>query len=224
MSVLKGKFGELKTALKLTFSLNRRVYTKFHNVIIPTNNGTSQIDHVIVSAFGIFIVETKNMSGWIFGSEDRAVWTQVIYGKKFRHQNPLRQTYRQKKSLMEFLQVNESCIYTIINYNGNCVFKSPFPSNVINYGLTEHIKGYSNKVLSQNEIDKIIKKLKQHMATHSLTSKDHIRSLHERHNSKSKCPKCGSELVLRTVSKGPDAGKQFLGCDSFPGCRFSRSA
>lgn len=224
MAFFKGWFGEKKTAWKLSLWLNRKRYKKFHSMIIPTSNGTSQIDHIVVSAFGVFIIETKNMKGWIFGSEDRAKWTQVVFKKKYRHQNPLRQTYRQKKCLAEFLDIHESYIQTIIYFNGDCVFKTPQPANVINYGLIRYIKRFSHKVLSENEIVKIIEKLNLHQRESKLTKRDHIRSLHQRHNSTTTCPRCGSALVLRKALKGPKAGSQFLGCETFPSCRFSKSA
>lgn len=67
-------------------------YVRFHDVMLPTPDGTTQIDHVFVSRFGVFVVETKNMAGWIFGSERGRRWTQVLPGgRKTSFQNPLRQ-------------------------------------------------------------------------------------------------------------------------------------
>ncbi|MDZ7854092.1 MAG: nuclease-related domain-containing protein [Halomonas sp.] len=74
-------------------------YKPIHNVTLPTPDGSTQIDHIFVSRFGIFVVETKNMKGWIFGDKDQAQWTQKIYRKSFRFQNPLRQNYKHVKSL-----------------------------------------------------------------------------------------------------------------------------
>ena len=50
---------------------------------------------MFVSVFGVFVVETKNMGGWIFGSERNREWTQVFpNAEKYKFQNPLRQNYR----------------------------------------------------------------------------------------------------------------------------------
>lgn len=38
------------------------------------------------------------------------------------------------------------------------------------------------------------------------------------------CPRCGNELVTRTARRGINAGKQFVGCSSFPKCRYTRAA
>lgn len=111
MSVFRGWIGEKKTSLMLWLSLNRKKYRRFNHVIIPSKNGTTQIDHLIVSEFGVFIVETKNKKGWIFGSTNKPTWTQVLYNHRYTFQNPLRQTFRQKKILSAFLNLDESWIY-----------------------------------------------------------------------------------------------------------------
>ena len=70
--MFEGWFGERKTQFNLWFILNKELYRRFHDVIIPSSNGTTQIDHILVSPFGLFIVETKNRKGWIFGSENQS--------------------------------------------------------------------------------------------------------------------------------------------------------
>lgn len=80
-STLKGLIGEEKTTRNMQLSLNAKIYQRYHDVILPSSNGTTQIDHLLVSLYGLFIVETKNIKGWIFGSEDQPNWTQSLYGK-----------------------------------------------------------------------------------------------------------------------------------------------
>ena len=64
---LKGAAGEAKVALGSLLSLPPSKYTRFNDVTLPLPGGTAQIDHVFVSRFGVFVIETKNWSGWIFG-------------------------------------------------------------------------------------------------------------------------------------------------------------
>ena len=109
--MFKGWFGEQKTEFNLWFSLDKKLYRRFHDVIIPSSNGTKQVDHILASPFGLFIVETKNRKGWIFGSETQSTWTQVVYKNKYTFQNPLRQTHRHKKVLSKYLDLNESNIF-----------------------------------------------------------------------------------------------------------------
>ena len=59
--MFKGWIGEQKTEFNLRFSLDKKLYRRFHDVIIPSSNGTTQVDHILVSPFGLFIVETKEL-------------------------------------------------------------------------------------------------------------------------------------------------------------------
>jgi restriction system protein len=223
-SMLKGWFGEKKTTFIMWLSLDAKIYHRFHNAIIPAVNGTTQIDHLLVSPYGLFIVETKNIKGWIFGSEDQPKWTKSVFGKKYSFQNPLRQTFRQKKILSKFLGLNESIIHTVIFFVGDCKFKTHLPANVIKSGLGRYIKQFQVLNLSPNEINQISGQLEQHMSESTVTTRDHVRSLRKRHSSKTVCPGCGSSLVKRKVKKGPRAGSKFLGCESYPKCRFTKNA
>ncbi len=216
--MFKGWFGEQKTQFNLWLSLNKELYRRFHNIIIPSKNGTTQIDHILVSPFGLFIVETKNRTGWIFGSESQSNWTQVVYENKYSFQNPLRQTHRHKKVLSKYLDINESHIQTVIVFVGDSEFKTELPSNVLSsYGLGSYIKQFKDTIFSDTEVERISGLL---IDTEGKISKqEHLQSLHERHTSDTICPKCGSELVERTVKQ---TGFQFLGCSNYPNCRFSK--
>ena len=66
-SFMKGVLGELFVNIVANVRLDKRIYTLFKNVTLPTEDGTTQIDHVIVSRYGVFVIETKNMKGWLFG-------------------------------------------------------------------------------------------------------------------------------------------------------------
>jgi restriction system protein len=222
MRLLKGWVGEKKSAFRMWLFLDKQTYRRFHNVIVPTSNGTTQIDHILVSPFGLFIVETKNMKGWIFGSENQAKWTQSLYGQNYSFQNPLRQAYRQKKSICEFLEINESVIHTIIYFVGDCEFKTSLPANVIRSRLGRCIKRFKSHVLTAEEVNRVVRKLERHLVESNLTTRDHVRSLRQRHSSTTVCPKCGSNLVERTAKQGRTVGSTFLGCENYPRCRFTR--
>ena len=222
LSLFRGWIGEKKTSFYLWLSLNSKVYRRFHDIIIPSGYGTTQIDHLIVSPHGLFIVETKNKKGWIFGSKGQKSWTQSLYGNNYSFQNPTRQTFRQKKILSEFLGINESTIHTIIYFVGDCKFKTELPDNVIRSRLGKYIKQFKDRVLPPEEVDRVVGEIEYHVSESSTTTRDHVQSLRERHNSTQVCPKCGSKLVERTAKKGPNAGSKFLGCENYPQCRFTK--
>ena len=106
-SSIAGWLGEKVTQLGMWATLDEKTYIRFHDVIIQTENGTTQIDHVLLSKYGIFVIETKNYDGWILGGEKQKNWTQIMFGKKNSFQNPLYQNYKHTKALSECLQVGE---------------------------------------------------------------------------------------------------------------------
>ena len=220
--MFKGWFGEKKTQFGLWLSLNRNVYRRYHDVIIPTDNGTAQLDHVLISPFGIFIVETKNLKGWIYGDPAQARWTQVLFREKNQFQNPLRQTYRQMKVLSEYLNVLEATIHPVIAFVGDCQFKTEMPSNVRRSGVGGYIKSFTQVVFDESQLKLIHFGMDRLTVATDLSTSDHLRSLKERHSSKTVCPRCGSNLVTRTVKRGRNEGSQFMGCRAYPKCRFTR--
>ena len=220
--MLKGWIGELKTGFNLWAGLDKNLYHRFHDVIIPSNHGTTQVDHILVSPFGIFVVETKNYKGWIYGSAEQSTWTQVIYKSKHQFQNPLRQTHRHKKVLSKFLSVKESTIQPVISFVGDVEFKTELPPNVLRSGLSSYIKQFGDIVFSDDEVERITGLLSDVKSGSKISKSEHIKSLKERHSSNTICPKCGSDLVIREVKQGERKGSQFLGCSSYPRCRFTR--
>jgi hypothetical protein len=72
---VKGALGEFRVDSSLRAFLDEREYRVFKDLTLPTRGGTTQIDHVVVSRFGVFVIETKNLTGWIFGGADQAQWT-----------------------------------------------------------------------------------------------------------------------------------------------------
>jgi len=74
---IKGFFGEKSVAFQLS-RLDPSKYKVINNIILQSGEKTTQIDHVVVSNYGIFVIETKNYNGWILGDEYADYWTQVI--------------------------------------------------------------------------------------------------------------------------------------------------
>lgn len=222
MKFLKGWLGEKKTQFNMWLWLNGETYVRFHDVIVPSSNGTSQIDHLLVSPYGLFIIETKNKTGWIFGGEKQEKWTQVIWGQKYQFQNPLKQVYRQKKVLSHFLQVHENDIHTVIYFVGDSKFKTELPPNVLNSSLSGYVKKFKDHIFTKEKRKRLINKLENHRTQSGFTKRDHVRSLKERYKSNTICPKCSGKLLTRTARSGRSAGRQFLGCENFPKCKFTK--
>ena len=224
-SILRGWIGEVKTSLGHSLFLDRETYVSINNLTLSDANGTTQIDHVIVSRFGVFVVETKNMDGWIFGNERDAQWTQSLFGNNYRFQNPLRQNYRHIKVLSEFLGLPEKKLHSVVMFWGGAKLKTPLPPHVMTKGYARYIKGKTEAVLEEWEVSAIVNALKVGALPKTWkTRRDHVATLKLRFESTTNCPKCSSPLVLRTSKTGPRAGSQFYGCSKYPGCRYVRDA
>ena len=219
----KGQMGELFVRFMLRLRLDKTVYLPLHHVTLATLDGSTQIDHVLVSRFGIFSIETKNMQGWIFGSERQAEWTQKIFKRSFRFQNPLRQNYKHTKALQAALQVPPEAIHSVVVFVGGSTFKTDMPANVTyGGGCVRFILSFTQPVFDTRQVQRLVQQLQTgRLAPTRATHIAHVQQLKERHNPQAerKCPQCGSAMALRTAKSGANAGKQFWGCSTFPKCR-----
>ncbi len=80
MPKLKGHFCEHLVRKKL--QKLPEGYFIFNDLLFENNGRSAQIDHVVVSPYGVFVIETKGYKGWIMGGENSEYWTQVIYKSK----------------------------------------------------------------------------------------------------------------------------------------------
>jgi restriction system protein len=224
---MKGVLGEFMINLAAKFFLDKNIYILFKNVTLPTEDGTTQIDHVIVSCYGVFVIETKNMKGWIFGSPDHPTWTQKIYRHTNKFQNPRRQNYKHTQTLQSILELDSAKVFSLVVFVGDSTFKTAMPDNVVyGGGYIRFIKNKTQPILSDSEVLDICARIKSGRLTPSLkTHRDHVKHVKTIIAEKSRlidentCPKCRKPMTLRTARGGENHGKQFLGCSRFPRCR-----
>lgn len=57
--------------------------------MLQVGNKTTQVDHVIVANYGIFVIETKNYKGWIIGDGFDDNCKQAINKRKEKLHNPI---------------------------------------------------------------------------------------------------------------------------------------
>lgn len=145
----------------LRTSLDADEYKVFSDLILSDAIGITQIDHVVLSRHGVFVIETKNMSGWIFGSETQARWTQVLYSYRSRFQNPLRQNYRHVKALQKALGIYARQVFSIVVFTGSATPKSPMPRNVLwsDHLLPEFILEHREHRLSETKVAQLTEQL-----------------------------------------------------------------
>lgn len=144
----KGYLGENLLEVYLKKHLDPADYTVLHDVMLPLEDGTTtQIDHLVVSRWGIFVVETKTYRGWIFGDAKSPVWT-VTHGRRpFKFQNPLRQNFLHVKALARCLGFPETVFHSIVAFSGEATFKTDLSPDVTRFGnLPDLIRSRSTVV------------------------------------------------------------------------------
>src|SRR6516225_3947892 len=157
----KGARGERRVKRLIERRLNPAIYREFSNVTVRTGGGTTQIDHIYVCPFGVLVIETKNMGGWIFGGKNQAQWTQTIYRSKVRFQNPLRQNYLHIKALEALLGLPTGCFKSIVVFAGNCTFKTEMPDEVrTTSDLIDYIHSIDTRIFSDAQVNEICEKIK----------------------------------------------------------------
>ncbi len=109
----------------------KRPHVLLNNVTFQNDNGTTQIDHVVVADTGIFVIETKHYRGWIFGGPNDSQWTQVIYRKKSRFQNPIRQNYSHVKAIQSLFTLSDEAFIPVVVFAGDAEFKSDLGPTVL---------------------------------------------------------------------------------------------
>ncbi len=220
----KGWFGEQLVSITLRLLLNKQHYNLINNITLPTKDGSTQIDHVLVSRYGIFVIETKNMTGWIFGSEKQPQWTQKIFRHSNRFQNPLYQNYKHTRVLANCLGLTDDKLFSVVVFVGESTFKTPMPENVTYAGgLVRYIRSKTDVLLSDQEVIAVTQKIQAGRLKPSFkTHREHVRHVETLKQSKpdaKMCPACGSAMIRRTAKKGMHAGTRFWGCSTYPRCR-----
>lgn len=221
----KGWFGELKTVIATRLFLSSSDYVDINDVTIRTRRGTTQIDHVIVSLYGVFVVETKDMSGWIFGSEDDPFWTKINRGNKLKFQNPLHQNEGHIRVLSNLTRISPEKMHSVVAFRGNCSLRTQMPPNVLTGGYITYVKSKRQVFFTKADVKRIVAAIETGMLPRTrATHLKHVDYLKQRFGSTTTCGRCGSPLVLRTAKSGSNAGNQFFGCSRFPSCRYVRKA
>lgn len=221
----KGAIGESIVA-KYLDKLPENEYKVFNNIYLKCGDSSIQIDHLIVSIYGIFVIETKNYSGWIFGSENQNYWTQIIYKNKTKFKNPIKQNNSHINYLKYLLSNNTNLKYfSIIVFTGSAELKSINSLTPVIYENELYhyiIRSKDEKILNYEQIDNIILKINENIILDKYIDKIHIENIQKKiyeKNQKIKlliCPKCGGKLVIRNGSYG-----KFYGCSMYPNCKFT---
>lgn len=223
---IKGKIGESRVS-RILKNLNSEEYKVLNNIYLPTSNGLSQIDHIVISTYGIFVIETKNYKGWIHGNENSEYWTQTIFKYKTEFRNPIKQNWSHIYALKEVLSNYKQAIYhPIVVFVGSAELKNVTSDLPVIYEfqlLREITNNRTNFNLSIKQVSNIVNLInylsirdKQAKKEHAKRPKNHSYKRINTDNSLI-CPQCGGKLIVR---EGPYGN--FHGCSNYPRCRYTQ--
>jgi predicted RNA-binding Zn-ribbon protein involved in translation (DUF1610 family) len=234
----KGKRGEMRVSAILSQLSDE--YTILNDLVFRTEKGTTQIDHLVVSKYGIFTIETKNYRGEIYGDDNRKEWTQLIvtevtYAKKWwktytyvtknRFYNPVKQSvghaFRIKELLSVFPHVK---IVPIVVFTGDAILSYVESKNHVVYeeNLLDVIDGYKTTYLTDNDVQAVLAILTGNNIRETVSNRQHVKNLRTAAREVNAtinsgiCPKCGGHLIGRNGKYGT-----FYGCSNYPKCRFT---
>lgn len=234
----KGKVGELHVGKELSKLTSE--YVVLNDIVLKTSRGTTQIDHVVVSPYGVFGVETKNYRGEIYGDDSRQMWTQVIvtdvtYQKKWwktytyvtknQFYNPVKQSLGHVLTLKDHLaEFGYVPMIPIVVFAGGAVLsnvESKYPVVYIE-DLVPKIRSYEKRYLTDEQVQSMVLRIKCLDVRDVVKNREHVRNVNRAVSDRNAkvadgvCPRCGGKLVLRQGRYG-----SFYGCSNYPKCRFT---
>ena len=221
----KGQFGEYATEFALTnYNIDGNFFI-FQNLYVPYKNFSCEIDILMLHEKGIFVFESKDYSGWIFGTLNQQYWTQTFKsGQKFQFYNPIKQNNTHIKALSTLFQLPPQEFTSYIVFSAQCklvriplltentiVVQRPDMLSYLRQDLASRSICYSLAQLESlaNIIDQYAHPSEEEKLRHAKSVKDRVYG--------NICPFCGSPLVLRHGKYG-----EFLGCSTYPKCKFTR--
>ena len=222
MPNIKGKMGEFNVSVVLA-TLPKDEYQVINDIIIPSKYGTTQIDHVVVSVYGIFVIETKNYKGLIYGGEDAETWTKNMWGNKYSLRNPLKQNYGHVKSLQAILNIPKEMFIPIVVFSNRAKLRVQTQETVINlWRLRSEIKKHKIPIIPSEQLIDYRSSIELAAIDDKDIAKSHKANVRQNLNQRSQaianglCPRCGGHLVKRNGRYG-----SFYGCSNYPNCKFT---
>jgi hypothetical protein len=219
--VSKGEYGEYAVASVL--EKLPKEYRVFNDVYLENKGFSSQIDHVVISQYGVFVIETKNYSGNVYGSEKAEHWTQYLNGEGYEFRNPILQNRSHELAIKNTLHIAPSCIIPIVVFLGGTDLHCNTTSAVLyTVQLCEYILNHQTIAFTPDGVERLARKLSESMVIDPNRRINHVRNIRQniaRQESQVAnliCPRCGGKLVERKGKSG-----RFLGCSNYPHCKFT---
>ena len=195
----RGFMGEFWVKLELK-KLPKDKYVVLNDIMIKDEKGTHQIDHLVISMFGIFVIEMKNYYGLIKGKEFDNKWCQYLGKNKSYFLNPIHQNYGHIKSLSNLLKLDDKYFISIV------CFSNQAKVDVKSSSIVTQVDFLENEILKYNEsiVDNDIKELANVIIDNNIedkkSRKQHVKDIRIKVNKERElennmiCQKCGNKL------------------------------
>lgn len=235
--ITPGQVGESKVAWRLSW-LPKDEYFIINDLLFHVNKDhTTQIDHVVVSPYGIFVIETKNHTGYIYGGENSPNWKKywkawyrgIEHSDELTFQNPILQNEAHVEALKKVLvKFDIDSFISIIAFSPKAELKVQVNNANLMYWtqVRRFIRHFDNPVMSIDEAKQIYdyllainvcgKDARVKHATRALLNRNTYQQNADIALAQGKCPKCGGDLIKRIGTYGA-----FYGCSNYPNCKYT---
>lgn len=187
----KGRYGEYLIS-RMIDKYALKSHMQLVNVYLPKRNSTemTELDLIYIDRTGVYVIESKNYSGWIFGNEAQKNWTQTMPNKKkFKFYNPIRQNATHIRALQYFLRLPNEAFHSVIVFSERCQLKAiEVTSQNVHVLKREDLKRFIQKqnqtakqIFTQGEIETIHKKLLPQMQVSETIKKQHIQTIQKKY-------------------------------------------
>ena len=222
----RGDWTESKVAKQLA-KLPKDKYIVLNDLMLPTSYGTTQIDHVVLSLYGVYVIETKNYTGTLIGNEKSEQWEQNINGFMYKTANALRQNkahisaVRSHASVQANVPIHNIVVFAnatkfdIFHEEGEVIYINDLIPTIMRlrsvepFYTQEQVQIKANLLLEKNITDPELRK--QHNQAANAAKYERRAKIES-----GICPRCGGQLVIREGKYG-----QFYGCSNYPKCDFN---
>ncbi len=220
-----GQFGEYMTEYALKNNNLKGEYIVLKNAYVPLKNKSTEIDLLMIHEKGIFVFESKNYSGCIFGKADEQNWIQKMpNGNKHIFYNPIKQNNTHIMALADYLSLPNDTFTSYIIFSERCKLKKvPRSTKEIvilkrNKMLKKLRKELKNReiIYTKEQIKQFKIKLRPLTNVSDEVKKQHIQDIKQKHDNNI-CPFCGRKLIKRNGRYG-----YFAGCTGYPKCKYTR--
>lgn len=198
-------------------------YHVFNDVYILSGNRSVQIDHVVISRYGVFVIETKNYKGWVYGSANAEYWTQNIYGHKYKFYNPTRQNASHIGAICNLFRITRDKAIPIIVFAGSATVRCSADCYVIYLRkLRKVIDRHKNVRFTDEQVKQMVGELSAAFVTDKNRKREHVQEVRKQVAKKERleengiCPRCHGQLIMREGLHG-----RFIGCSNYPYCKYT---